>query len=135
MQKGLLLQVLFLKSSKMAKHLEIGQLGESLALQLLERKGYEILETNWRFSRAEIDIVAMDGDILVFVEVKTRSYDYFGKPDAFITDHKRKLLLDAAAMYMQEIQHDWEIRFDVISVLLEENREPFLQHFEDAFFA
>jgi len=118
----------------MAKHLEIGQLGESLALQLLEQKGYDILETNWRFSRAEVDIIAKENEILVFVEVKTRSYDYFGKPDAFVTDYKQKLLLDAAAMYMQEIEHDWEIRFDVISVLLEENREPFLQHFKDAFF-
>jgi len=118
----------------MAKHLEIGQWGESLALQLLERKGYEILETNWRFSRAEVDIIAMDGEILVFVEVKTRSYGYFGQPDAFVTDHKRTLLLDAAAMYMQEIQHDWEIRFDVISVLLEEQQQPSLKHFKDAFF-
>lgn len=118
----------------MAKHLKIGQQGETLAVQLLLQKGYTILETNWRFSRAEVDIIAKDGDILVFIEVKTRSYDYFGKPEAFVTERKRTLLLDAAAMYMEKINHVWEVRFDIISVLIEKGKEPLLQHFEDAFF-
>lgn len=118
----------------MANHLETGQKGEAMAVTFLEKAGYQILETNWRFSRAEVDIIAMDGEILVFVEVKTRSSDYFGKPEEFVTARKKTLLADAASVYMNKINHDWEIRFDIISVLLKDVNQPRIKHFEDAFF-
>lgn len=112
----------------------IGDKGEAIAVDFLDRKGYQILETNWRFSRAEIDIIAFDGEILVFVEVKTRSYDYYGKPEEFVTLKKEKLMADAATVYMDKINHDWEIRFDIISILLPKNKTPIIEHFKDAFF-
>ena len=118
----------------MAKHLETGKTGENLAVELLRSKGYEILETNWRFRRSEVDIIAKDGLILVFVEVKTRSYDYFGRPESFVSARKKILLQDAAAAYMHQIHHTWEIRFDIIGILLPSNKQVEMKHFEDAFF-
>ncbi len=118
----------------MSKQHEIGRKGEQLAVEFLQKKDYQILETNWRFSRAEVDIIAKDGEILVFVEVKTRSYTWYGEPEESITAKKEALLADAAAVYMEKVGHEWEIRFDIISVLLEENKPPRIRHFEDAFF-
>lgn len=104
------------------------------ARNLLKTKGYTILEANWRFHRAEVDLIAKDGEILVFVEVKTRSSDAFGKPEAFVDARKQRFLTEAASAYMEQIGHDWEIRFDVVSVLANPGREVLLEHFEDAFF-
>ena len=69
----------------MANHHVLGQQGEALAVTYLAEKGYQILETNWRFKRAEVDIIAKLGQVLVFIEVKTRTTDYFGSPEEFIT--------------------------------------------------
>ena len=118
----------------MVSHIHTGQQGEALACTFLSEKGYELLETNWRYKRAEVDIIAKDGKILVFIEVKTRSTDYFGAPEAFITDKKKRLLSDAASAYMEEIGHDWEIRFDYVSVIYKDKGNFYLKHFEDAFF-
>ena len=118
----------------MAKHIETGKKGEALAKQYLEERGYRILETNWRFSRAELDLIAMQQEVLVFIEVKTRSSDYFGTPDAFVDSKKEKLMAEAAAAYMRKINHDWEIRFDIISVLMRSEKDITIEHFKDAFF-
>lgn len=117
----------------MAEHNELGTLGEELACRFLEEKGYQLLEKNWRFSRAEVDIIAKDGDILVFIEVKTRSSEYFGKPEEFVSAQKETLISDAAAVYMEKIGHEWEIRFDIIAVLHNQTTTK-ISHFEDAFF-
>ena len=117
----------------MAKHNELGKEGESLAQEFLKDKGYTILETNWRYQRAEIDLIAMQGAILVFIEVKTRSNNYLGHPAEFVTPTKEQLIADAASFYMEQINHDWEIRFDIISILI----SPYgfqIEHLEDAFF-
>ncbi len=132
--KDFLQRVLWETQQGLAKHLETGKTGESIAEKFLKQKGYEILETNWRYSRAEVDIIAKDIDVLVFVEVKTRSYDYYGKPDAFVDEKKEQLMVDAASVYMEQIGHDWEIRFDVISILLKSEKDYQVQHFRDAFF-
>jgi len=118
----------------MAKHLETGKKGEDLAVKFLQEKGYDILVVNWRFRRSEIDIIAKDGKILVFVEVKTRSADYFGSPASFVSPRKKTLLQDAATAYMQEINHTWEIRFDIIGILMRSPTNITINHFEDAFF-
>jgi putative endonuclease len=118
----------------MAKHNETGQFGEKLALEYLEAQGYSILETNWRHGRSEVDIIAKDRDILVFIEVKTRSYDYFGKPEEFVDKQKEKHLAKAAAAYMELKEHEWEIRFDVISILKKKNGKWQLELLKDAFF-
>ena len=118
----------------MTPNQKIGKRGEVLAVRYLEEQGYQILETNWRFSRAEIDIISKEGDILVFVEVKTRSSDLFGAPELGLTAKQEIQIADAAAAYMRAVQHEWEIRFDIISIILENENQFQLQHFKDAFF-
>ena len=118
----------------MAIQQDIGNKGEEIAKAFLEKKGYEILATNWRYSRAEIDIIAQDGDNLVFVEVKTRSSSYFGAPAAFVTPKKETFMAHAASAYMEEIDYEDEIRFDVIGILLLKGKAPKIEHYEDAFF-
>ena len=118
----------------MAKHNELGKKGEEIALKFVSGKGYAILETNWRHRKAEIDIVAKDGDILVFIEVKSRSDDFFGRPESFVDERKQLLMADAASVYMEKIGHEWEVRFDIISVLFHNEVYQSVDHFKDAFF-
>ncbi len=118
----------------MAKHLHTGKTGEDLAVQFLEDKGLRILHRNWRYRRAEVDIVAMDGKTLVLAEVKTRSSDFFGKPEEFVSTKKQRFLAEAASHYMETFGHEWELRFDVVSVLVHPNGVCRVEHFEDAFF-
>ncbi|HMO38963.1 MAG TPA: YraN family protein [Saprospiraceae bacterium] len=118
----------------MAKHLEIGKVGEALAQQLLMGKGYKILAANWRWSRAEVDLIAQDHNTLVFVEVKTRSRSDFGQPEEFITPRKERFLADAASVYMEQTGHEGPIRFDVVAVLYRSPQDYTIEHYEDAFF-
>lgn len=117
----------------MAAHNELGKRGERLALDYLISDDYEVLETNYRFSRAEVDIIAKKADLLVFVEVKSRSSLKFGMPESGVSHKKVKLMMDTAYHYMEKINHEWEIRFDVISLLLRKNESPMLKHIKDAF--
>jgi putative endonuclease len=118
----------------MAKHIDLGKQGEELATAFLQLKGYEILERNWRNGRAEIDIIAMYNGILIFVEVKARSTDAFGTPAMFVDYHKQKMITYAAPRYMEKINHDWAIRFDVLSILIFRDGTHKIEHIEDAFF-
>jgi len=119
----------------MSKTQEIGQIGEELALQYLEKSDYEILEKNWRYRKAEIDLICRKDSVLIFVEVKTRTSDFFGQPEEFISRRKEELMFAAANEYMDKIDHDWEIRFDCISVLLRKDRSlKKFDHLEDIFF-
>lgn len=116
----------------MAKHNELGKNGENVAVTYLLRKGYIILERNWRFSRDEIDIIAKDRDWLVIVEVKTRTSAWFGEPEMAVTRSKQKALVRAAEGYIQEKDYKGETRFDVIGILFD-NGKVELNHIEDAF--
>jgi putative endonuclease len=118
----------------MAKHNEVGHRGEQIATDYLTKKNYTILDRNWRYKRAEIDIVAMHGAVLVFAEVKTRSNDLFERPESAVDEKKRRLLARAAVAYMRKIGHEWAIRFDILAVVLKEENVFFVDHFEDAFF-
>lgn len=118
----------------MAQHNETGQTGEAIALEFIKKKGYTILETNWRHSHLEVDIIAMDGDTLVFIEVKTRTFDYHGRPEEAVNQRKMKRLQKAGQAYMQKINHDWAIRFDVVAVQLKSMNGLEIRHLEDAFF-
>ncbi len=118
----------------MSKQSEIGKKGEDLAVEYIIAKGYVILERNWRFSRAELDIIALDQEVLVFIEVKAKSYNYYGEPSESVSEHKELMTCEAGAAYMREVGHEWFFRFDIISVLLPEGSEPIIKHFEDAFF-
>lgn len=118
----------------MAKHLDLGQRGENLALSFLKEQAYEILDTNWRYSRAEIDIVARKDEQLIIVEVKTRASYRHGHPEDDVDHRKQQLLYDAATAYMDWIDHAGEIRFDILSVVIRPNGTHDIRHLEDAFF-
>jgi|APTNR8051073442_1049403.scaffolds.fasta_scaffold00499_12 putative endonuclease len=113
---------------------DTGREGERIAREHLQAQGYAILEQNWRKGRAEIDIIAKEDDVLVFVEVKTRSSEDFGRPETFISPRQAELLAAGAAAYMEETGHDWELRFDVISIILDEDGAYQLEHLKDSFF-
>mgnify|MGYP000480176438 CR=1 FL=1 len=113
---------------------QLGSFGESLAYKKLLSSGYQILERNYRFSKAEVDLIVKKDDILIFVEVKTRSSSYFGQPEEFVSQNQEQLLFDAANHYMEQIGHDWEIRFDIISILYRNKNNYQLKHLKDAFF-
>ena len=83
----------------MAKHNEMGRRGEEIALEFIRKKGYNILDTNWRHRKAEIDIIAKSKDVLIFIEVKSRSSDYYGRPETFVTTKKQQLISDARDSY------------------------------------
>ncbi len=111
---------------------ELGQKGEDLACQFLEKQGFEIKARNYRYKRAEVDIIAQSEKLLIFVEVKARSGVGFGNPEEAVNTKKEKLILSAAENYMYENNTDINIRFDVVSVL-KTGRKYAIEHFEDAF--
>ncbi len=118
----------------MARQQTIGKLGEDHAAAYLEGQGYKIAERNWRYRKAEIDIIAWDNNILVFTEVKAKSYTYFGDPSESVSTYKERLILDASTEYMLRIGYDWEVRYDIISIVFDKNKNPTLTHYKDAFF-
>ena len=117
----------------MAKHNILGKKGEDIAARFLSGKGYRIIERNWRTGRDEIDIIAYDKETLVIVEVKTRSTDYFGEPEEAVTMQKQKFLVRAAEVFVNQKEIDSEIRFDIISIIIEQGKET-IKHIEDAFY-
>ena len=117
----------------MAYHNELGKIGEQLAADYLHRQGYSILERNFIYDKAEIDIIARKEDLIIVVEVKTRNSDFFGDPQDFVTKGKIKLLVKAANEYLVSNELDMEVRFDVIAVLKNKHIEQ-LEHFENAFY-
>ena len=116
----------------MATHNELGKKGEEISVEYLQKKGYIISERNWRFKKAEVDIIAQKENTLVAVEVKTRSSDYFGDPQDFITPKKIKLLVMAMNEYVLSKDLDIEVRFDIIAILQNKNKST-IEHIEDAF--
>lgn len=118
----------------MAEHNDLGQLGEDLAISFLEEKKYRILQRNYRFQKAEIDIIAQLENTLIVVEVKTRTSIAFGLPQDFIKPAKIKLLVKAINHYVETNNLDFEIRFDVIAI--HKNKEGVfdIEHIEDAFY-
>jgi putative endonuclease len=117
----------------MAAHNELGKLGEELAVDYLTKNGYSILETNWTFQKAEIDIIAQKEDILAIVEVKTRSSLEFGLPQDFVKPKKIQLLVKAVDAYVIERDLDIEVRFDIIAIN-KEDKSFAIEHLIDAFY-
>lgn len=116
----------------MAIHNELGKLGEELAVEYLQKEGYEILATNWVFQKAEVDIIALKGETLAVVEVKTRSSIEFGLPQEFVKSKKIQLLVKAINEYVIVKNLDVNVRFDIISI--HKNDENFtINHLIDAF--
>jgi putative endonuclease len=117
----------------MAEHNELGKIGEELSVEYLQKNGYEILETNWTFQKAEIDIIAKKENILAVVEVKTRSTLDFGLPQDFVKPKKIQLLVKAINEYVVSNDLEVEVRFDIIAVH-REGKKFNIEHLEDAFF-
>ena len=117
----------------MAQHNELGKLGEEMAVEFLKKDDYDILETNWVFQKAEIDIIAQKGNVLSIVEVKTRSSTDFGLPQVFVKPKKIQLLVKAVNEYVILNDLDVEVRFDIIAISKEDNRFK-IAHLQDAFF-
>ena len=117
----------------MAEHNETGKAGEEIAVGYLRSKGYTILETNWRWGKNEIDIIAEEKDFLVIVEVKTRHSTDFGEPETFVTMQKQKLLIRAANSYINRHSVKKETRFDIVSIVLK-GKNPEINHIPDAFY-
>ena len=116
----------------MAEHNDIGIKGEELACVYLEGKSYTILEKNWCFGKEEIDIIAQQNDILVVVEVKTRTGSFFGEPEEFVIRQKQKHLIKAINAYIEKTNIDFEVRFDIIGVIFT-GKNHRINHIEDAF--
>jgi len=114
---------------------EMGDAKETLAAQFLETKGYKIWERNFRRRRGEIDIIANKDDLIVFVEVKSRTGETFGQPFQAVTKRKQQTLVRMAEIYLAQrgLQDDWNVRFDVISILEREGEPPRIEHIENAF--
>lgn len=118
----------------MALHNEIGSMGERIAVDFLLEKNYQILDTNWVCGHKEVDIIAKDGDTIVFVEVKTRKSSYLVEPEATVDAYKRRHLIWAANSYVNRFQYDNDVRFDIISIVIYNNDEKRIEHIEDAFY-
>ncbi len=116
----------------MAQHNITGQKGEEIAAKYLVDKGYSILELNWRFKNLEADIIATKSKMLVIAEVKTRKSNYFGEPETFVNKQKQKNLIRTAHEYILRNNLDLEVRFDIISVMM--NDSTAVKHIEDAFY-
>ena len=116
----------------MAKHNKLGKDGELIAFMILQRDGFTILETNWRFQKAEIDVIAKKDGFLIFIEVKTRSSKKFGRPEEAIDKKKIALYKDAAEGYLEQYPTEAEIRFDVVSIIISKD-ETQIEHIPNAF--
>ncbi|MES2544542.1 MAG: YraN family protein [Bacteroidota bacterium] len=117
----------------MADHNDLGKFGEERAVEFLLENNYKILETNWVFQKAEIDIIAQIGNILAVIEVKTRSSIDFGLPQDFVNPKKIQLLVKAVNEYVISNDLDVTVRFDIIGVQKTPN-SFILEHLEDAFY-
>lgn len=104
-------------------HLELGALGEKLAVKYLKQKKYKILEKNYKTKMGEIDIIAKDRDFLVFVEVKSRSYDPLVSGVYAVDQKKRRHIFKAASFYIYRTKSDLQPRFDIIEIEIDRNNK------------
>ena len=119
----------------MADHNDFGKLAEELAESFLVEKNYKILAKNYRYLKAEIDIIAQFENQIVVVEVKARATDAFMLPQEAINKKKIRLIVSAANEFLETNNIELETRFDVISVLPNEKGKLEITHIENAFYA
>ena len=115
----------------MAAHNELGKWGEDLAADYLQRKGYTIIERDWKSGKRDLDIIAQDGNVIVFVEVKTRRNRLYGEPEESVDYHKLQNLQQAISHYIKFKHIRQEIRFDIISIVGTVGTDPDIQHIQD----
>lgn len=117
----------------MGTHNQFGELGEQMAADYLKRNGYAILRRNYRYLRAEVDIIAQKETILAIVEVRSRSSEFHESIAHTVNKKKIKLLTMAADHFVVDNNLDVEVRFDIITLLKKEGRF-FMEHLQDAFY-
>ena len=115
----------------MAAHNELGAWGEQCAEDFLKRKGYIILERDWKSGHRDLDIIAFDGPTMVFVEVKTRRNRIFGDPEEAIDYRKRQNLQSAINHYVKSHRFYSQVRFDIISIVGTIGSQPEIDHIID----
>lgn len=116
----------------MAEHNILGEKGEEIARKFLIENDYEIRHSNWYYRKKEIDIISLKNDLLVVVEVKTRSNDYFENPKEAVTRKKQKFIINATDAYINEFDLHHEVRFDIIAITII-NGKTKIEHIKDAF--
>lgn len=115
-------------------HLSTGQLGEKMAVDYLRDKGYEILNTNWRYQHKEIDIIARTRqNELVIVEVKTRNSTRYGDPEEAVDIKKQEFLIEATDAYIEEQNLDMDVRYDIIAIAFKSGKKV-IKHIQEAFY-
>lgn len=112
--------------------LEFGKIGEQMTARYLTDKGYIILEHNYRRGHLEIDLIALDGDELVIVEVKSRAYDNILQPEAAVDHKKRQALIRLANEYVKSHNRKENVRFDIITVVSKEGGAE-IKHLKNAY--
>ncbi|OIQ29920.1 MAG: hypothetical protein BM564_03875 [Bacteroidetes bacterium MedPE-SWsnd-G2] len=117
----------------MAQHNDLGKKGEDLAVEFMINEGYQILDRNYRFDRAEVDILCLKEGVLVALEVKTRASSHFGDPQDFVTSKQIKQLVKVVDHYVVDHDMDVEVRFDIIAILKQKENYK-IKHFKDAFY-
>lgn len=117
----------------MENQVKKGSRGEAAACAFLIEQGFRILQRNWRYKRAEVDIIAIEAETLVFIEVKARKTEAFGPPEAFVAPRKQRMLASAASAFCAETGYTGELRFDVAAVLLSD-KDGHVTLIRDAFF-
>jgi putative endonuclease len=117
----------------MANHNDLGKKAEDLAVEFLQNNGYKILVRNFRYQKAEIDIITEKNSLIIVIEVKARSTDAFMLPQEAVNKRKIALIVAAANHYLEEFNKDMEVRFDIISVLPDEKGKLVIEHITDAF--
>jgi putative endonuclease len=118
----------------MAEHNDLGKKGEDAAAGYLRQNGYSIIERNWVNEKYEIDIIAQNEEFIIFVEVKTRSSDYWENPEEAVSKGKIKRIVEAADFYLREKDIGLPARFDVIAVIWKGKKYE-IDHIDDAFMA
>lgn len=111
----------------------LGKQGEEIAKTHLINTGYTILETNWRYKKYEIDIIAQKANTLAIVEVKARTGNAYGEPEDFVTKKKQQFLVTAAHNYLVKTNNIADCRFDIVSILIQNNTQT-IKHIEGAFY-
>lgn len=117
----------------MADHNELGKEAENLAAEYLLKNEYKILVRNFRFKKNEVDIIAEKDNLIIVVEVKARSTDFFILPQEAVTKGKIKAIVLAANHFMEEFNKNQEVRFDIISILPDKTGKLEIEHIENAF--
>lgn len=116
----------------MAAHNNLGKRGEDIAKDFFVSNGFQIRDSNWRSHHFELDFVAENNDLLVIVEVKTRTGNTFGEPEDFITDAKMQRTMQAANNYILTNNIEKNARIDIVSIVFNKNNTYRLTHFPDA---